>query len=60
MATWDPWENPSYCWMVICKSGHAHDHTNLMFGHKILLGGTDPYETLLLATPSLLDVMTVA
>ena len=41
MATWSPWENANYCWVVICKNKRFHQHTNLMFGHKIPLGEAD-------------------
>ena len=36
-----PWDNPSYYWVVICKNGRFHHHSNLLFGHKIPLGETD-------------------
>ena len=41
MGAWSPWENASYCWVVICKNKRFHQHTNVMFGHKIPLGETD-------------------
>jgi hypothetical protein len=41
MGTWNPWENPNYCWVVICKNKRFHQQTNTMFGHKIPLGETD-------------------
>ena len=33
----------SYYWAVICKSHTFHNRENRLFGHKILLGETDPY-----------------
>jgi hypothetical protein len=41
MGTWSAWDDPGYCWIVICKNKSFHRHTNLMFGHKIPLGETD-------------------
>lgn len=38
------WENSAFAWVVICKNKNFHKHTNVMFGHKIPLGKTDPYE----------------
>jgi hypothetical protein len=37
----DPWENPNYCWVVICKNKKAHFREHLMFGHRIPLAETD-------------------
>jgi hypothetical protein len=37
------WENSAYAWVVICKNKRFHKHTNVMYGHKIPLGETDPY-----------------
>jgi len=51
MGQWDPYENPSYCWVVICKNAKAHRNTNLMFGHKIPLGEADPFEPLPVSGP---------
>jgi hypothetical protein len=34
------WDNPNYCWVVICKNEKAHRGANVMFGHKIPLGET--------------------
>jgi hypothetical protein len=51
MGTWDPYGNPSYFWVVICKNAKAHRNTNLMFGHKIPLGETDAFETLPVSGP---------
>ena len=41
MTSWSPWDNPSYCWVVICKNKRFHRHANTMFGHKIPLAETD-------------------
>jgi hypothetical protein len=41
MGAWSPWESANYCWVVICKNKRFHQHTNVMFGHKIPLGETD-------------------
>jgi hypothetical protein len=35
------WADSHYCWIVICKNGGFHRHTNLLFGHRIPLGETD-------------------
>jgi hypothetical protein len=35
-----------YYWAVICKSHGFHNQQNRLFGHKILLGETDPYSLL--------------
>jgi hypothetical protein len=43
MASSGPWDNPSYCWVVICKNVKSHRHANLMYGHKIPLGETDAF-----------------
>jgi len=51
MGAWNPWENPSYCWVVICKNTKAHRDTNVMFGHKIPLGETDAFEHLPVSEP---------
>jgi hypothetical protein len=53
MGQWDPYENPSYCWVVICKNAKAHRGANVMFGHKIPLGETDPFEPLPVIAPFL-------
>lgn len=37
------WENSAYAWVVICKNKKFHRHVNVMYGHKIPLGETDPY-----------------
>ena len=44
MGAWSPWDNASYCWVVICKNVKSHRHANLMAGHKIPLGETDAVE----------------
>jgi hypothetical protein len=36
----------SYYWAVICKSHGFHNQQNYLFGHKILLGETNPYSPL--------------
>ena len=41
MGAWSSWENPNYCWAVICKNKRFHRHTNLISRHKIPLGETD-------------------
>ena len=41
MGTWSSWDNPNYCWVVICKNKRFHRQANTMFGHKIPLGETD-------------------
>jgi len=53
MGTWDPWANPNYYWVVICKNTKFHQDTNLMFGHKIPLGETDAFESLPVSGPFL-------
>ena len=55
MAAWNPWENPNYYWVVICKNTKFHQHTNLMFGHKIPLGETDAFESLPVSGPFLVQ-----
>jgi hypothetical protein len=35
------WADSHYCWIVICRNGGFHRHTNLLFGHRIPLGETD-------------------
>jgi hypothetical protein len=37
MGAWSSWDNPSYCWVVICKNVKSHRQANLMYGHKIPL-----------------------
>jgi hypothetical protein len=55
MAAWSPWQNPNYYWVVICKNTKFHQHTNLMFGHKIPLGETDAFESLPVSGPFLVQ-----
>jgi hypothetical protein len=43
MGTWSSWDNPNYCWVVICKNTRFHRQVNTMFGHKIPLGETDAF-----------------
>jgi len=43
MNSWSTWDNPSYCWIVICKNNRFHRHENTMFGHRIPLGETDAF-----------------
>jgi hypothetical protein len=47
----DPWEDPSYCWVVICKNAKANRETNIMFGYKIPLAETDAFESLPVSEP---------
>ena len=44
MGAWSPWDNRSYCRVVICKNKKAHRETNVLFGHKIPLVETDSLE----------------
>jgi hypothetical protein len=46
MGAWSSWDNPSYCWVVICKNVKSHRQVNLMYGHKIPLGETDAFAPL--------------
>jgi len=41
MTAWNPWDQSSYYWVVICKNVKFHRHANLNSGHKIPLGETD-------------------
>jgi hypothetical protein len=43
------WADSHYCWIVICKNGGFHRHTNLLFGHRIPLGETDAISPRLLS-----------
>jgi hypothetical protein len=45
------WENPNYCWVVICKNIKAHQETNVMIGHKIPLAETDAFESVPVSGP---------
>jgi hypothetical protein len=49
----DPWQNSSYCWVVICKNVKAHNSENMMVGHKIPLAETDAFESLSVSGPFL-------
>lgn len=51
----DPWANPSYCWVVICKNVTVHHSENMMFGHKIPVAETDAYESLPVSGPFLVQ-----
>ena len=55
MGSSSPWDNPSYCWVVICKNVKFHRHANLMYGHKIPLGETDAFESLPVSGPFLVQ-----
>jgi hypothetical protein len=37
------WENPHYCWEVVCKNHWFHLRQNLFYGHKNPLGEVDAY-----------------
>jgi len=37
------WENPAYCWVVICKNKKVHRADNVNAGHKIPLAETDAF-----------------
>ena len=45
------WEDKQYFWVVICKNHHFHNHENIWFGHRILLGETDSYSDLPVTAP---------
>jgi len=45
------WENPAYCWIVICKNTKVHRHANVMFGHRIPLAETDAFEPMTVSGP---------
>jgi hypothetical protein len=51
MGAWNPWENPDYFWVVICKNAKVHREANLMSGHKIALGETDTFAPLPVTGP---------
>jgi hypothetical protein len=55
MCATNPWENPSYCWVVICKNTKAHNSENMMVGHKIPLAETDAFEPLPVSGPFLVQ-----
>ena len=35
------WEDPHYCWIVLCKNRFYHMRQSLFHGHRIPLGVTD-------------------
>jgi hypothetical protein len=35
------WENPHYCWVVLCKNYFYHLRHNIFHRHRIPLGVTD-------------------
>ena len=37
------WEDPHYCWVVVCKNHWFHLRQNLFYGHKIPLAEADVY-----------------
>jgi len=41
MSSWSPWEDASYCWVVVCKNNKFHRHAGAVFGYKIPLAETD-------------------
>ena len=43
MNSWSTWDNPSYCWIVICKNQRFHRRENTMFGHRVPVGETDAF-----------------
>jgi len=45
------WDDKQYYWVVICKNRHFHEHQNIWFGHKILLGETDSFSSLPITLP---------
>jgi hypothetical protein len=45
------WEDKQYFWVVICKNRHFHEHQNIWFGHRILLGETDSISDLPITAP---------
>ena len=53
MSALDAWDNPTYCWVVLCKNIKFHKHENMMFGHKIPLAETDAFESLPVSGPFL-------
>ena len=55
MSSLDAWANSSYCWVVICKNAKIHHSANMMFGHKIPLAETDPFEPLPVSGPFLVQ-----
>jgi len=55
MNSWSTWDDPTYCWIVICKNKKVHSHENAMFGHRIPLGETDAFSP----APSIKDAFQV-
>jgi hypothetical protein len=55
MGASNPWENVSYCWVVICKNTKAHKNENMMIGHKIPLAETDAFEPMPVSGPFLVQ-----
>jgi hypothetical protein len=49
------WEDPRYCWVVVCKNHWFHLRQNLFFGHKIPLAEADAYAP----PPALISSFTV-
>lgn len=45
------WEDKQYFWVVVCKNRHFHEHQNIWFGHRILLGETDSISDLPISAP---------
>ena len=43
MSSWSPWEDASYCWVVICKNRRFHRHAGTDIGYKIPLAETDAF-----------------
>lgn len=41
MSSWSPWEDASYCWVVICKNKRFHRRVGEAFANKIPLAETD-------------------
>jgi hypothetical protein len=41
VSSWSPWEDASYCWVVICKNKRFHRHAGADIGYKIPLAETD-------------------
>ena len=41
MSSWSPWDDASYCWVVVCKNKRSHRHGGAAFANKIPLAETD-------------------
>ena len=41
MSSWSPWDDASYCWVVVCKNNRFHRHAGEKFAYKIPLAETD-------------------